>query len=219
MTSKTFAYVRISSKEQNIDRQIDAMHSLGIDDRDIFIDKQSGKDTDRPQYQLLKAVVREGDTVLFDSITRLSRNMDDIKKEYSEFSARGINLQFLKEPMLDTSNDTSDVMRQAINDIILTILGAFAQKEREEIRQRQKEGIEAARRRGKHLGRPKVRLTEELVKQFNQLYPRWKNGELTAVALMKEMGLKRNTFYNKVKLYEQRLIKEVIIYIKIKYLL
>lgn len=205
MTSKTFAYVRISSKEQNIDRQIDAMHSLGIDDRDIFIDKQSGKDTDRPQYQFLKAVVREGDTVVFDSLTRLSRNMDDIKKEYSEFNDKGINLQFLKEPMLNTSNDTSDVMRKAINDIILTILGAFAQKEREEIRERQREGIEAARRRGKHLGRPKAELTKEQLEQFNKFYLIWKSGEMTAVALMNVMELKRNTFYNKVKLYEKQL--------------
>ncbi|RPJ97241.1 recombinase family protein [Rummeliibacillus sp. TYF005] len=209
MTSKTFAYVRVSSKEQNIDRQIDTMRKLGIDDREIFIDKQSGKDIERPQYKLLKAVVRDGDTIVFDSITRLSRNMDDIKNEYSWFNDNGINLKFIKEPMLNTSNDTSDVMRKAINDIILTILGAFAQKEREEIKQRQKEGIEAARRRGKHLGRPKAQLTEKQVEQFNQLYPVWKKGEMTAVAMMRKMELKRNTFYNKVKLYEQLQIKKM----------
>ncbi|WP_299515701.1 recombinase family protein [uncultured Rummeliibacillus sp.] len=205
MTSKTFAYVRVSSKEQHIDRQIDTMRALGIDERDIFIDKLSGKNIDRPQYQLLKAVVREGDTVVFDSITRLSRNMDDIKKEYAWFNHNIINLKFIKEPMLNTSNNTSDVMRKAINDIILTILGAFAQREREEIKQRQREGIEAARKRGKHLGRPKAQLTEKQVKQFNQLYPTWKKGKMTAVAMMQEMGLKRNTFYNKVKLYEKQL--------------
>lgn len=205
MTSKTFAYVRVSSKEQHIDRQIDTMRALGIDERDIFIDKLSGKNIDRPQYQLLKAVVREGDTVVFDSITRLSRNMDDIKKEYAWFNHNIINLKFIKEPMLNTSNNTSDVMRKAINDIILTILGAFAQREREEIKQRQREGIEAARKRGKHLGRPKAQLTEKQVKQFNQLYPTWKKGKITAVAMMQEMGLKRNTFYNKVKLYEKQL--------------
>lgn len=205
MTSKTFSYVRVSSQEQNVDRQVDSMRKIGIDDRDIFIDKLSGKDTDRPQYQLLKAVVRKGDTVVVDSITRLSRNMDDIKIEYAWFNDNGINLQFLKEPMLNTRNDTSDVMRKAINDIILTILGAFAQKEREEIKERQREGIEAARRRGKHLGRPKARLTKEQLEQFNQFYSIWKFGEMTAVALMKEMGLKRNTFYNKVKLYEEQL--------------
>ena len=169
MTTKTFAYVRVSSKEQNINRQLDIMRSLGIDERDMFIDKASGKDTNREQYQALKSIVREGDTVVFDSITRLSRNMNDIKKEYEWFTTNKINLQFVKEPMLNTTNDKTDVMKQAINDIILTLLGAFAQQERENIKQRQKEGIESAKARGKHLGRPKATLTKEQQLQFVKL--------------------------------------------------
>lgn len=211
MASETFGYVRVSSKEQNLDRQLDNMQKLKIEKDNIFVDKASGKNTDRPNYQLLKLKVRKGDTVVFDSITRLSRNMEDIKNEYKWFVDKGVKLKFLKEPMLDTRLGNDDVMQQAINDIILTILGAFAQKEREEIKQRQREGIEAARRRGKHLGRPKASLTKEQVEQFNKFYSIWKNGQMTAVALMKEMGLKRNTFYNKVKLYEKLLIEEKVI--------
>lgn len=206
MTNKTFAYVRVSSEQQNIDRQIDTMRALGIDERDTFIDKASGKDTNRQQYQALKAVVRKGDTVIFDSITRLSRNMADIKKEYKWFNQNEINMQFVKEPMLNTTNDTTDVMKQAINDIILTLLGAFAQQERESIKQRQAEGIKAARARGKHLGRPKAELTNNQRKQFNELYPKWKSGEITAIAMMKDLDLKRTTFYKIVKDYESNIM-------------
>ncbi|MGE7932617.1 recombinase family protein [Viridibacillus arvi] len=202
MTSKTFAYVRVSSKEQNIDRQIDTMRGLGIDDREMFIDRASGKDIERHQYKTLKAIIRDGDTVVFDSITRLSRNMTDIKNEYEWFNKSGVNLQFVKEPMLNTTNDKSDVMKQAINDIILTIFGAFSQRERELIKQRQREGIDAAKARGKHLGRPRVGLTEDQKEKYGKLYPRWKAGEITATAMMQEMGLKRTTFYSKVKEYE-----------------
>ena len=202
MTSKQFAYVRVSSEQQNIDRQIDTMKSLGIVDRDIFVDKASGKDINRPQYQTLKAIIREGDTVVFDSITRLSRNMADIKKEYEWFNQHGVNMQFVKEPMLNTSNNTKDVMKQAINDIILTLLGAFAQQERESIKQRQEEGIKAAKARGKHLGRPKAELSPIQRKKFEELYPKWKAGEITATAMMKELDLKRTTFYKFVKGYE-----------------
>lgn len=204
MTTKTFAYVRVSSKEQNINRQLDIMRSLGIDERDMFIDKASGKDTNREQYQALKSIVREGDTVVFDSITRLSRNMNDIKKEYEWFTTNKINLQFVKEPMLNTTNDKTDVMKQAINDIILTLLGAFAQQERENIKQRQKEGIESAKARGKHLGRPKATLTKEQQLQFEKLYIKWKANEITATAMMNELNMKRTTFYKIIKEYEAK---------------
>lgn len=205
MNNEIFAYVRVSSISQNLDRQLDNMKKLGIREENIFVDKMSGKNLDRPNYQLLKVKVRRGDVVVFDSITRMSRNMEDIKAEYKFFADKGAFLKFIKEPMLDTSDKTDDVMRQAINDIILTILGAFAQKEREEIKERQREGIEAAKRRGKHLGRPKVKLTDNQLVMFEAYYSKWKNGEMTAVELRNRMGLAHNTFYNKVKLYEEQL--------------
>ncbi|MEX3625806.1 recombinase family protein [Viridibacillus arvi] len=204
MTKKKFAYIRVSSQEQKEDRQIDTMKSLGIDERDIFIDKLSGKDLERPQYQALKTVARDGDTIVFDSITRLSRNMSDIKKEYEYFVSEKISLEFVKEPVLNTQADTDDIMKKAINDIILTLLAAFAQKEREDIKQRQKEGIAAARARGKHLGRPSLKLNEDQQKIWKDLYPKWKAKEITAVAFMKELDIKSTSFYKLVKDFDKK---------------
>lgn len=205
MGSKKFGYIRISSQEQNEDRQVDTMLKIGIDERDLFIDKASGKNLDRVKYQALKETLREGDTVVFDSLTRLSRNMNDITNEYAWFVDNGIRLKFLNEPYLDTTDEreNQDVMKEAINRIVLTILSAFAQKEREDIKKRQREGIEAARKRGKHLGRPKKELTEEQKELFIELYNRWKNEELTAVEFMKELGISKSMFYKVVKKYEE----------------
>ena len=158
---KIFGYVRVSSKEQNEARQMETMRKEGIEERDIFIDKASGKNFERPQYQLLKQMVREGDTVVFDSITRMGRNMDDTMKEYKWFVENGVQLRFIKEPMINTSNEHDDVMKRAIQTIILTLLTAFAEKEREEIKTRQAEGISVAKAQGKHLGRPKTEITHE----------------------------------------------------------
>lgn len=204
MVKKKFAYIRVSSQEQNEDRQVDTMKSLGIDERDIFIDKASGKNLERPKYQALKAVAREGDTIVFDSITRLSRNMQDIQKEYQYFIDTGINLEFVKEPMLNTAAKTDDILKQAVNNIILTILAAFAQKEREDIKKRQAEGISAARARGKHLGRPKLKLTAEQQKIWHDLYPKWKSKEITATYFMQQLNVKRTSFYKVVQIYEKK---------------
>ena len=159
---KIFGYVRVSSKEQNEARQLETMRKEGIEERDIFIDKASGKNFDRPQYQLLKQMVREGDTVVFDSITRMGRNMNDTMKEYEWFVENGVQLRFIKEPMINTSNEQDDIMKQAIQKIILTLLTAFAEKERDEIKTRQAEGIAVAKAQGKHLGRPKTEITQRL---------------------------------------------------------
>jgi DNA invertase Pin-like site-specific DNA recombinase len=175
------------------------MKKEGISDRDIFIDKASGKKFDRPQYQLLKQIVREGDTVVFDSITRMGRNMNDTMKEYEWFAENGVQLRFLKEPMINTSNEQDDIMKQAIQRIILTLLTAFAEKEREEIKTRQAEGIAVAKAKGKHLGRPKTVIT----KDFEQAYKRWKDNKITAVEAMKQANMTKATFYRKVKDYEE----------------
>lgn len=198
-TTKKFGYIRVSSKEQNIDRQIINMEKEGItNERDRFIDKVSGKSFDRPQYQLLKQMVRPGDTVVFDSITRMGRNMSDTVKEYDWFVENGINLEFIKEPMINTNSDTEDIMKKAIQRIILTLLTAFAEKEREEIKTRQAEGIAVAKMKGKHLGRPKTEITAEFINAYNE----WKQGTITAVQAMKDSGLKKSTFYQLVKQHE-----------------
>jgi DNA invertase Pin-like site-specific DNA recombinase len=195
---KTFGYIRVSSKEQNEARQIDTMKKQGINERDMFIDKVSGKNFDRPQYQLLKQMVREGDVVVFDSITRMGRNMNDTMKEYEWFVENGIQLQFVKEPMINTSNDQDDIMKQAIQKIILVLLTAFAEKEREEIKTRQAEGIAVAKAEGKHLGRPKQAISGD----FQSAYKQRKAGDITGVEAMKQANMTKATFYRKVKEYE-----------------
>ncbi|MCQ6282368.1 recombinase family protein [Bacillus sp. EB600] len=201
MHMKIFGYVRVSSKEQNEARQMETMRKEGIEERDIFIDKASGKNFERPQYQLLKQMVREGDTVVFDSITRMGRNMDDTMKEYKWFVENGVQLRFIKESMINTGNEHDDVMKRAIQTIILTLLTAFAEKEREEIKTRQAEGIAVAKAQGKHLGRPKTEITQE----FEQAYKQWKDNEITAVEAMKKVNVPRSTFYRIAKEYEETL--------------
>ena len=197
---KRFGYVRISSKDQNEARQIKNMFDAGINERDIYIDKQSGKNFDRPQYQALKdpSRLREGDTIVFDSITRMGRNMDETLKEYRWFVENGINLEFIKEPMINTNSETDDVILKAIQQAVLVILTAFAEKERSDIRVRQAEGIEAAKRTGTKFGRPLKTLPEE----WDELYLQWKNGQIKAVEFMDQIGMKKSTFYKKVNEYE-----------------
>lgn len=200
MVTKRFGYVRVSTKQQNEGRQIATMLQNDIEERDIFIDKQSGSTFDRPQNQSLKNFLRKGDTVVFDSITKMGRNMDDTLKEYRFFVENGINLEFIKEPMLNTDSNQVDVILKAIQQAVLAILAAFAQKEREEIRTRQSEGIELAQKNGVKFGRP----TLELPLNWNSLYARWKSGEITAVEFMRQVDMKKATFYKKMKEYEGR---------------
>ncbi|PEB54349.1 integrase [Bacillus pseudomycoides] len=206
MKHKKFGYVRVSSKDQNEERQIQNMKDLGIEDRDIFIDKESGKNMERENYQMLKRLVRTGDIIVFDSLTRLGRNMNDTLEEFRYYEKHKVNLQFIKEPYINvnyTGESTNDVIQSAIQKATLTILSAFAEKERIDIKQRQAEGIALARKQGKHLGRPPVEITEE----FIEAYKEWKSGSITAVGAMKKYGIKRSSFYKLAKLYEEK-IKE-----------
>ncbi|MDC2865367.1 recombinase family protein [Bacillus sp. BP-3] len=206
MKHKKFGYVRVSSKDQNEERQIQNMKDLGIEDRDIFIDKESGKNMERENYQMLKRLVRTGDTIVFDSLTRLGRNMNDTLEEFRYYEKHKVNLQFIKEPYINvnyTGESTNDVIQSAIQKATLTILSAFAEKERIDIKQRQAEGIALARKQGKHLGRPPVEITEA----FIEAYKEWKSGSITAVGAMKKYGIKRSSFYKLAKQYEEK-IKE-----------
>ncbi|HDX9579429.1 TPA: recombinase family protein [Bacillus pseudomycoides] len=204
MKHKKFGYVRVSSKDQNEERQIQNMKNLGIEDRDIFIDKESGKNMERENYQMLKCLVRTGDTIVFDSLTRLGRNMNDTLEEFRYYEKHKVNLQFIKEPYINvnyTGESTNDVIQSAIQKATLTILSAFAEKERIDIKQRQAEGIALARKQGKHLGRPPVEITEE----FIEAYKEWKSGSLTAVGAMKKYDIKRSSFYKLAKQYEEKI--------------
>ncbi|MDT3497519.1 recombinase family protein [Bacillus toyonensis] len=196
---KTFGYIRVSSKDQNEARQIETMKKHGINERDLFIDKLSGENFDRPQYQLLKRMAREGDTIVFDSITRMGRNMSETMKEYECFVENKINLCFVKEPMINTDCSHDDVMKQAVQKIILTLLTAFAEKEREENKIRQAEGIRIAQDNGVKFGRP----TLEIPNDWELHYKKWKAGEIKSIEFREAMEMSKTTFYRKVKEYEK----------------
>lgn len=203
-TEKTFGYVRVSTKDQNIDRQIVAMQVLGINERDIFIDKASGKDFDRPQYQALKVQLRKGDLVYISSLDRLGRNSDSIKKEWEEITKDiGADLVVLDMSLLDT-RQYKDTLGTFVSDLVLQVLSFMAESEREKTLARQKEGIAVAKAKGKHLGRPQINLSTLTTEQRAVLeanYDAWKAKELSGVKFMEMMQLTKNTFYKVTKEY------------------
>ena len=140
--TKTFGYVRVSTKEQNTDRQVIALLERGIAERDIFSDKASGKDFNREQYQALKTQLRAGDTVVIKSIDRLGRNYTDIKNEWNDIvNNKGAEIEVLDMPLLNTTNKENTLMRKVVTDVVLTLLGYVAEQERLFIDQRRDEGI------------------------------------------------------------------------------
>ena len=202
MEHRTYYYARVSTKEQNLDRQLAAFRSLGASEREIITDKESGKDLDRKGYQALKStILRSGDTLVIKSLDRLSRNKQDIHNELQFFKDNGIRLKVIDLPttMMDLPEGQEWVF-EMINNILIEVLASIAEQERLTTRQRQQEGIAVAREQGKHLGRPKA----EFPLDWEETYKSWKQGDLTAVAAMKHLGLKRSTFYNLVKLQEGR---------------
>lgn len=197
--NKNFGYCRISDKDQNEGRQVQAMLDIGILQRDIYIDKQSGKDFDRPKYQELKKVLREGDLLYIKSIDRLGRNYKEIKREWEDITQNiRADVKVLDMPLLDTTLH-KDLLGTFISDLILQVLAYVAENERTNIRQRQAEGIALAKANGKHMGRPK----KDIDKAFIDVYLKWKADDITAVKAMELLGLKPNTFYRRVKEYQQ----------------
>ena len=198
MDVRKFGYIRVSSKDQNEGRQIEAMKEKGIEERDIFVDKQSGKDFDRDQYQLLKRILRKGDMLYIHSLDRFGRNKEKILEEWNDITKNiQADIVVLDMPLLDTTQ-YKDSLGTLIADLVLQILSWMAQEERERIRKRQREGIDLALQNGTVFGRPKATITEE----FEQVYDQWKAGEMTAVKAMQEIGVKKTTFYKLVREYE-----------------
>lgn len=196
---KIFGYIRVSSTDQNIDRQLEEMLNLGINDRDIYIDKQSGKDFDRPQYKALKTILRTGDVVYIKSIDRFGRNSREIKKEWEDITqVIGADIKVLDMHLLDTTQ-YKDLMGNFVSNLVLEILSFVAEQERANIKKRQQEGIKIAKKKGKHLGRPKAKLPE----QWDLIYKEWKCKNITAVKAMKDLNLSKSTFYKLVKQYER----------------
>ncbi|WP_444684528.1 recombinase family protein [Alkalicoccus luteus] len=199
MEKRRFGYIRVNSKDQNESRQIISMSELGINERDIFMDKASGKDFDREQYQLLKRVLRKEDVLYIHSLDRFGRNKEEILGEWNDITKNiQADIVVLDMPLLDTTQ-YKDSMGTFIADLVLQILSWVAQDERDRIRKRQREGIDAALNNGKPYGRPKVAIPDD----FWSIYGKWKKGQITATRAMMETGLKKTTFYKLVKQIEE----------------
>ncbi len=193
MENRTWYYARVSSREQNLDRQLATFAAMGAQERDIITDKESGKNLDRRGYTALKtALLRRGDTLIVKSLDRLSRNKADIKNELEYFKENGIRLKVLDLPttMIDYPAGQEWVL-DMVNNILVEVLSSIAQQERETIHQRQAEGIAAAKAKGKHLGRPKA----EMPGNWFEVMEQWHNGAITARRAMELTGTKRSTFY------------------------
>lgn len=194
---KIFGYARVSSKDQNLDRQIKELIAYGVEERDIIIDKQSGKDFNRNGYKTLKdSLLRNGDVLVIKELDRLGRNMEQVKEEWKALEGAGISLVVIDTPLLNTDGK-SDLEKRLISNIVLELLSYVSEKERIKIIQRQKEGIRIAKDKGRKFGRPRI----DYPSNWNEVYTRWINKEITAVKAMEEMNLKKNTFYKLIKEY------------------
>lgn len=195
-----YGYVRVSTITQNVDRQMDEMYRLGLSKKHIFIDKQSGKDFERVQYQKLKTKIKKNDLLIIKSIDRLGRNYSMIIEEW-HYITKVIEADILviDMPLLDTRNDTSNLVGKFISDIVLQILSFVAETERSNIRQRQAEGIRLAKERGVHMGRPKYKLPNN----FNEIALKYKNKEITNSQAAEMLNMKRCTFLKYVRQIRQ----------------
>ena len=196
---KVYAYVRVSTKEQNEDRQLIDMQTLEIDKNSIFIDKQSGKDFKRPEYTKMIGRLEVNDVVIIKSIDRLGRNYMEILEQWRILTrAKGVDIVVLDMPLLDTRRG-KNLLGTFISDIVLQVLSFVAENERENIRKRQSEGIAAAKARGVRFGRPPKLLPPE----FYEAFKRWKSGEITGMEAAKKCNMPMSTFRYKAKIYEK----------------
>lgn len=198
-----FGYVRVSSKDQNPERQIVKMRELGVSDKCLFMEKESGKDLDRVEYNRVREKLREGDVLFIDSLDRLGRNYEALIKEW-KYLTRELNADVVALDM-DGVFDSRRFKAQGdigqfIEDMMLTTLSWVADQERKKIRVRQAEGIAIAKAEGKFKGRAPIKVDSS---QFEQEYRLWKSGQITATAAMKHLGIKPNTFYRRVAEFEK----------------
>ena len=196
-----YGYIRVSTKEQNTDRQIIAMNKLHIQKKNLFIDKQSGKDFARPQYLKLLQKLKKDDLLYIKSIDRLGRNYSEILEQWRILTKnRKIDIVVIDMPLLDTRRG-KDLMGTFLSDIVLQVLSFVAENERTNIKQRQAEGIAAAKARGVKFGRPSTPLPNNFV----QVYTNWKNGKITGTAAAKLCNMPLSTFRYKAEIYERTL--------------
>ena len=190
-----YGYVRVSSVEQNEDRQMAALRNAGVSDKNIFIDKQSGKDFHRASYEKMVSLLKQGDLLYIVSIDRLGRNYVEIQNQWRIFTKEiGIDICVLDMPLLDTRNG-KDLMGTFIADLVLQILSFVAEKERENIRERQKQGILAARERGVRFGRPEVTVPDD----FDEIVESWEHKEIKMRQVLDQCHMSRSTFYRRLR--------------------
>ncbi|MEI5914714.1 recombinase family protein (plasmid) [Bacillus sp. RA(2023)] len=204
-----YGYIRVSAKEQNEQRQLHKMMERGVEARRIFVDKASGRNFDRPQYQLLRKILSQDDIVYIDALDRMGRNYDEVISEW-KYITRDLQADIVvleNETLFDSRKfrEMGD-MGRLMEDQFLSLLSYVADQERKKIRQRQAEGIAVAKSQGKHLGRPQVNLSTLSKQQINiieKTHLKWKSGEITAVMFMEMLELRKNTFYKIMKEYEE----------------
>lgn len=196
---QNYGYIRVSSTDQNEDRQRIALQEKAVPRHNIFMDKQSGKDFDRPQYKRLVRRLREGDLLYVLSIDRLGRNYAEIQNQWRILTKEiRVDICVIDMPLLDTRNG-KDLMGTFIADLVLQILSFVAQSERENIRKRQEQGIAAAKARGVRFGRPPRPMPEN----YPSAYHRWKAGAITGTAAAKECGMPLSTFRYRAERFEE----------------
>lgn len=193
-----YGYVRVSTKEQNEDRQLIALHDVGVMQKNIYMDKQSGKDFNRPQYKKLLKKIKPGDLLYIKSIDRLGRNYEEIQNQWRIITKeKNTDINVIDMPLLDTRRG-KDLLGTFISDLVLQLLSFVAENERTNIKQRQAEGIAAAKAKGIRFGRPPKPLPDN----YHEAYQRWKQGEITGTAAAKECGMPLSTFRYRAEIYE-----------------
>lgn len=204
-----YGYIRVSTKDQNEQRQLHKMMERGVEARRIFVDKASGRHFDRPQYQLLRKILSTGDIVYIDALDRMGRNYDEVISEWKYITRElQADIVVLENEALFDSRKFREMgdMGRLMEDQFLSLLSYVADQERKKIHQRQAEGIAVAKSQGRHLGRPPFNLSALSHKQLiiiEETYEKWKKREMTSVRFMEILGLKKNTFYKILKEYEE----------------
>lgn len=197
----TYGYIRVSSVDQNEERQRVALRKKGVEDKNIYIDKISGKDFNRPRYKRLVQRLRSGDLLYIASIDRLGRNYEEIQNQWRVLTKEiGVDICVLDMPLLDTRT-CKDLMGTFIADLVLQILSFVAQNERENIRSRQAQGIAAAKARGVHLGRPVKKMPQD----FKKIVKEWETKQISLEEVLVKCGISKTTFYRNLR--EQRLLE------------
>lgn len=199
MTGSIYGYVRVSTREQNEDRQLIALREVGVSDKNIFMDKQSGKDFERPQYKKLLRKMKKDDLLYIKSIDRLGRNYKEILEQWRILTKeKGVDIVVMDMPLLDTRRG-KDLMGTFLSDIVLQVLSFVAENERENIRQRQAEGIAAAKARGVKFGRPALPLPDN----FREVHKAWREKKIPLRLAAKACNMPEGTFYYKAVKFEK----------------